>query len=184
MLLLQAAALFAQANKQPPPPPDAGGIAAFLVCYGVVIALAIVVRVLFLLTLSRCLGQCSPRNRTMEPGLVWLNLIPLFDIVWMFITIIKLSESLRNEYRDRGLPTDDPDFGQMMGILYMVFSFFCAPVALVLFIMYWVKIAGFKNQLMSGGGLGGYDDDLSVRPKRSAKPVDDDLDDYDDYQRR
>jgi hypothetical protein len=184
MLLLQAGALFAQANKQPPPPPDAGGVAAVLVCYGVVIAVAIVVRVLFLLTLSRCLAQCSPRNRTMEPGLVWLNLIPLFDIVWMFVTIIKLSESLRNEYRDRGLPTDDPDFGQMMGILYMVFSLVCGLIGLIFFIMYWVKIAGFKNQLMGSGGMGGYDDDFDVRPKRSAKPVDDDLDDYDDYQRR
>jgi len=185
MFLVQVAALFGQVNKQqPPPPPDAGGFVFALACYGVVIALAIVVRILFLLTLSRCLAQCSPRNRTMEPGLVWLNLIPLFDIVWMFVTIIKLSESLRNEYRDRGLPSDDPDFGQMIGILYMVFSFVCGLIGIIFFIMYWVKIAGFKYQLMSRGGLGGYDDDLDVRPKRASKPVDDDLDDYDDYQGR
>jgi hypothetical protein len=184
MFLLQVAALFGQVKKQPPPPPDAGGFAVALLCYGVILGGLLLVHILFLLTLSRCLGQCSSRNRTMEPGMVWLNLIPLFNLIWMFVTIIKISESLRNEYRDRGLPTDDPDFGQTIGILYMVFNFVCGLIGLIFFIMYWVKMAGFKNQLMSSGGMGGYDDDFDVRPRRASKPIDDDLDDYDDYQRR
>jgi hypothetical protein len=188
MMLLQLAALFGQVNRQPPPPArDPAATAGILMCYGVLLLIGIIVHIFFLLTLSRCLAQCSPRNRTMEPGMVWLNLIPLFNLVWMFITIIKIAESLRNEYEDRGLRSDDPDFAQMTGILYMVFSFFCGLVALIFFIMYWVKIANFKNQLMSNRGRGGYDDEDDYdRPRRSRRrrEADYDDDDYDDRRRR
>src|SRR5262245_58275905 len=184
MMLFQLGVLFAQVRRQPPPAqPDPAATAGILMCYGVLILIGIIVHIFFLLTLSKCLAQCAPRNRSMEPGLVWLNLIPLFNLVWMFITIIKISESLRNDYHDRGLRSDDPDFGQMTGILYMVFSFFCGLVALIFFIMYWVKIANFKNQLMTSGRRGYIDDDEDDfdRPRRSRRRRDDD---YDDDRRR
>jgi hypothetical protein len=62
---------------------DAAGIAAVLLLFicGILIV-ALVIGILFLLTLHRALDRCSPRNRTMEPGMVWLNLIPLFSMVW------------------------------------------------------------------------------------------------------
>ena len=120
----------------------------------------------------------------MEPGMVWLNLIPLFSLVWMFITIIKISESLQKEYRDRGMRADDPEFGKMTGILYMVFSIIgCGPVGLVFFILYWVKIAGFKNQLMNSRSGGYLDDDDEDRPRRRTKRRNDDYED-DDRRRR
>ena len=186
MLLLQLAPLFGQVNRQPPAQQgDAAGAIGVLVCYGVVIVVAIIIHIFFLLTLSRCLAQCSPRNRTMEPGAVWLNLIPLFNLVWMFITIFKLSDSLRNEYRDRGMRSDDPEFGKMMGILYMVFNFLCGFVALVFFIIYWIKIAGYKNELMSHG-RGGAEDDYDDGPRRGRRrrDEDDEYDDEDDRPRR
>jgi hypothetical protein len=181
MMLLQLGPLLGQVRRQPQPAgPGAGEMAGMLLCYGVVIVVAIIINIFFLLTLSRCLGQCKPRNRTMEPGAVWLNLIPLFGLVWMFITIIRISESLQNEYRYRGMRADDPEFAKMTGILYMVFSFFCGPVALVFFIMYWAKIAGFKNALMSSRGRrrDDIDDDYDDRPRRGRR--DDDFDDDDD----
>jgi hypothetical protein len=156
-------------------------MAGLFICYGVLIVISIIIHILFLLNLSRCLAECSPRNRTMEPGMVWLNLIPLFGIVWMFITIIRISESLTNEYRERRMRSDDSEFGKMTGILYMVFSLIgCSPVGLVFFIMYWVKTARYKNELMSNRGRWGADDDDDDRPRRGARRDDE----FDDDRRR
>jgi TRAP-type C4-dicarboxylate transport system permease small subunit len=179
MTLLQLGLVFGQVNRQPPPqqgdPAEALGVC---MCYGVILVLGVIIHIFFLLTLSKTLAQCSPRNRTMEPGQVWLNLIPFFNLVWMFITIIRISESLEREYRSRGMRVDDPDFGKMMGILYMVFNFVCGLVALIFFIIYWAKIAGYKNELMNSG-RGRLEDDYDDRPRRRRR----DDDDYEDDRR-
>ena len=81
--------------------------------------------------------------------------------------------------------SDDPEFGKMMGILYMVFNFLCGFVALVFFIIYWIKIAGYKNELMSHG-RGGAEDDYDDGPRRGhrRRDEDDEYDDEDDRPRR
>jgi len=188
MTFLQAGPIFAQANRQPQAGgPDAGMMAGIFICYGVVIVLAIAVNIMFLLNLSRCLAQCSPRNRTMEPGQVWLNLIPLFGIVWMFITIIRITESLQKEYRSRELRPDDPEFAKMTGIIYMVLSLIgCGGINLIFFIMYWLKISAFKNELINNKKGGGSEDDYDDQPRRGRGQRDavDDDDEEDDRPRR
>lgn len=152
---------------------DAGGlIAGMLAFYAVVLVIAYAIRILFLLSISKCLKQISSRNRRMEPGMVWLALIPLFDIVWFIVIFLKVSDSLKDEFEDRGL-RGDGDFGKMLGIMIIVTAFFCGPVGLVCFIMYWVKIAGYTRQLRESGSAG-YDDEDDRPRKRSAR------DDYDD----
>ena len=133
-------------------------IVIFVLAYIVMLAAAIAVNILYLLTLSRVLRQCAPRNRTMEPGQVWLNLIPGFGLIWMFITVSRVSESLDDEYYDRGLRRDG-DFGKNLGTTYCILIVCCfipyvgslaAIAALILWIMYWVKIAGYTRQLSEG----------------------------------
>lgn len=41
----------------------------------------LVVAIFYLLTLMRALQKCSPQSRTMQPGMVWLLLIPLFNLI-------------------------------------------------------------------------------------------------------
>jgi hypothetical protein len=187
MLLLQLGFLIGQMNRQPQGGGGAAGAGMSLLCCGlefVLIAALVLVQILFLLNLSRCLDQCSRRNRTMEPGMVWLNLIPLFNIVWIFITVIRLSESLQNEYRSRGLHSDDPEFGKMMGILYGAFSVVgCFPVNLIFWIIYWMKISAYKNQLMTSG-RGGPEDDFDDSPRRGRRDEDDENDERRDDDRR
>jgi hypothetical protein len=173
-------ALFAQMNRQPAPAaPDAGMLAGFFCFYGVILVVALGIHILFLLSLSKCFSQISKRNRLMEPGLVWLNLIPLFNLVWMVITILRLADSLRNEYEDRGLQGDG-DFGKTLGILYFVLSFVCGPVGLVCFIMYWVKIVGYTSEMrQSGRGRRrrDEDDEDDDGPQRNRQLDDEDDDD-------
>ena len=184
--------LFAQfqAPKQNGPPDALLPILIGFVCVAVVVGLAI--QIAFLLTLSKALTRCRASNRTMEPGQVWLNLIPIFGFIWLFITVSRMSESLKNEYYDRGWD-DRGDFGRQVGMAYPICALlgiipFIGPLfsigALICWIIYWVKIAGFSRELASGGGgRGGYDDDdYDDRPRKKKKSRDD-YDDYDDDRR-
>lgn len=121
---------------------------------GLLIGLTVVI--FFLLTLQRALEAVSPDLRKMQPGMVWLNLIPIFGLAWMFVTVIGISDSIRDEYRRRGLPLDSdrPTFG--IGIAYAVLSVcgwvpglnYITPIGgLVCFIIYWVNVNTYKDNL-------------------------------------
>ena len=71
--------------------------------------------VLLLATLRQALDRCARRNQTMHPGLVWLNLVPLFNVFWCFPTILGVGRSLRNEFADRGLDQGG-SYGTTLGI--------------------------------------------------------------------
>ena len=136
-------------------PPDEFMIALIASICGFYLIMFLV-GIFFLLTLHKALARCHPRNRTMEPGMVWLNLIPLFNIVWMFITAIRVSESLDNEFYDRGWHRRNDDYGKTLGVVTCSLllggnigacglPFLVAW--LVCWIIYWVKIAGYGGQL-------------------------------------
>ncbi len=197
-------ALLAQANPRLNKAPAGGGGAGpmddlftgvMLVVLLVLCVVGLVIGILFLMTLSKALSRCAPENRTMEPGQVWLNLIPCFNIVWQFITVNRIAESLDNEFYARGSNSRD-DYGKSLGIWSCVlrllgFIPFVGPFlslgGLVCGIIYWVKIAGYSKQLDSRGGYDDYDDDDYDRPRKKKKKkrvVEDDYDDDDDYDDR
>jgi heme/copper-type cytochrome/quinol oxidase subunit 2 len=188
--------LFAQAGKKvivnnpnaaPPPDPAAAAAAAgtalvMVVVYVVAIIVAIVFQILFLMALSKCLKQISPRNRTMEPGQVWLNLIPLFNYVWMFMTVFKIAESLEKEFRSRGRPQEG-DYGKTLGLIGCISLFVCGCASPIIGIIYWVKIAGYTKLLQSSKGRSKRvveededEEDERPRPKKR-RPRDEDEDD-------
>ena len=151
-------ALFAQAgiNQNNGPPPEF--LIVVLVIVGGMLLVGLVIAVFFFLTLSKALTRCHPRNRTMEPGMVWLNFIPLFNIVWQFITVNRVAESLSNEFYERGWDRPGEDYGKSIGTTYCIMNVLgCIPycgaifaiIGLVCFIIYWVKIANYSGQLAS-----------------------------------
>jgi hypothetical protein len=120
-----------------------------------VIGIGLIPMIFFLITLQRAFQRVSPQNRTMEPGQVWMMLIPLFNIVWQFIVVSKMSESLAREFRERNIAVE-PEPGKTLGIAFCILGI-CSIIpilgilsslaALVCWIMYWVKISGYSNQL-------------------------------------
>ena len=58
--------------------------------------------ILFLLTQQVTFQRIRPQNRLMSPGLVWLQCIPLFGLIWQFIVVSRLSGSIQNEFVSRG----------------------------------------------------------------------------------
>src|SRR5580658_10340550 len=81
----------------------------------VILLVQTIIKTFYLLTLSKALKQCDPERRTLEPGLLWLYLIPLVDLVWHFFIVSRMAESLKREFRRRGFRTRGDDFGQSLG---------------------------------------------------------------------
>jgi type IV pilus assembly protein PilA len=88
--------------------------------------------------------------------MVWLLLVPFVNLVWQFFVVIGLADSLDNEFRARGIPNVEPKPAKSIGIAMCVCGV-CAiiPIVgvlaflahLVLWIIYWTKIAEFSRRL-------------------------------------
>jgi hypothetical protein len=131
-------------------------ILGLIFIYIVLTVVQIVVYVLFIMTLQKALGRCAPINRTMSPGMVWLLLIPGFNLVWIFFVVLKLAKTLEQEFRGRGIPCE-PEPGKTIGLIMCI----CVPctfipyvgiltglASFVLWIVYWVKIASLSKKLV------------------------------------
>jgi hypothetical protein len=66
-----------------------------------ILLVSLAVYILFLITQNNVLKAIRPHNRKMSPGEVWLQLIPLFNLIWVFVVVIRISDSIRQEFRDR-----------------------------------------------------------------------------------
>jgi hypothetical protein len=118
-------------------------------------AIVLLPTIFFLITLQRALTKCSPANRTMTPGLVWLQMIPFFGLIWQFFVVIAIANSLQNEFAARRIPAE-PKPGQSLGLAMCItrvctvipfLGVFAGIASIVLWIVYWVKIAEFSRKL-------------------------------------
>ena len=139
------------------------GIAA-LGLFAVVALGVIAAEIFFLLTMQKALNRCSPANRTMEPGMVWLSLIPLFGMVWSFFVVLKTSESLDAEIKHRNIPGIERNPGRGVGLASCILSAWVSLVGwipyvglflsflpglagVVCWIVYWVRISRIAGLL-------------------------------------
>jgi hypothetical protein len=133
------------------------GIGAFTVIFGtlIVFAIMLVPTIFYILTLQKALGRCAPENQAMQPGLVWLLVIPCFNLIWHFFVVLNMAKSLGAEFQKRGI-AEEPAPGKALG-LTMCILLCCTPIPLlgilatlgylVCWILYWVKIAGYSQKL-------------------------------------
>jgi hypothetical protein len=178
--------------------PDPAMLAIFGGVMCVIFIIALTIQIFFLLNISKTLTLVSPRNRKMEPGMVWLNLIPCLQMVWTFLIVLRTAESLDDEFYDRRLRSGG-DYGKGVGLGWAICAvlsaipyigaIFSIP-ALICFILYWVKIHGYRKQLEGYSKYGDDDDDEDYedrrdrRDRRRDRDDDDDDDDEDDSPRR
>jgi hypothetical protein len=137
---------------------DLGNFAALSAISGALLVgflILLIPMIFFLLTLQKALMRVAPERRTMNPPMVWLDLIPLFGIVWNFIMVTALSKSLGAELTARNIPHENEP-GKTFGLVWASLSAACLVPGLgfllfipvfVLWIIYWVKIAGFSAKL-------------------------------------
>ncbi|MEW6468936.1 MAG: hypothetical protein AB1458_08435 [Bacteroidota bacterium] len=119
----------------------------------IVFGIPAVLGIFYCLTLQRTLEAVSPENRKMPPGQVWLLYIPLFNIVWHFLVVIAIADSLRDEMKKRGIPSKEerPTFG--IGIATSVSPIFIVTLfyGVICWIIYWVKVAEHRRILELSG---------------------------------
>jgi hypothetical protein len=111
--------------------------------------------IFYIVTLKRTFNSISVKNQGLEPWLVWLLLIPFFNIVWHFIVVTRLSESLEAEYRMRDHPTmprPSYDTGIAMCVLtclscWDLLTWPAGISAIIIWIIYWTEIHKHKKTL-------------------------------------
>ena len=134
-----------------------GGIGCIL------LVIAFIAHVAFLAAASRVLTRVDPENRRLDPGQVWLNLIPIFNLLWMIVTIERVGESIRNEFMARGRHKRTESYGKtsglacaILGIIGLVFTLVETPCGLVFWffafifwVVYWAQLSGYARRLHS-----------------------------------
>lgn len=119
--------------------------------------------------LMTCFQRVPPAYRKQEPGLVWLLLIPCFNIVWNFFVLPRLADSYK-AYFDSVARTDVGDCGRslalgccilpivniviswlgwvpVIGRLFGVLGCLVGLANLILLIAFLVKAASLKAQI-------------------------------------
>lgn len=129
------------------------------------LALFFVPAVLFLLTQKRTIRLIQPRNRRIGPGEVFLQLIPLFGMVWQFFVVTRLSDSIRKELGETTFSFEETPAAHSekkerptyrIGITYCIL--FCCYIlpyigsylflgGMVCWIIYWVQLYRYKKKL-------------------------------------
>jgi hypothetical protein len=127
------------------------------VLFAMIVGLALlVVAILYLVSLMKTLNAVSPANRKMSPGLVFLLLIPFFNLVWNFFVVLYIRDSLKAEFETRGL--EGSGFGWGVGLAMSILavvslvpflSLLTSLAGFVCWILYWSQITGFRHRLES-----------------------------------
>ena len=89
----------------------------------------LVVMIFYYLGLMRALAACAPGHRSMEPALVWLNMVPVLSVAWCFLTVAAVGNSLRREHEARGLHRGGR-YGKPAGFALYAVGLFSVPVVL------------------------------------------------------
>lgn len=140
-------------------------IALMMIFMGVIMLASIAFAIWMLYFLSTCLSAVPPEHRHMEPGMVWLMLIPVFNMIWMFFVYVRVPKSFASYFHSIG-EHDVGDAGEGLGIAIPILNLISAipyvncltsPVALILLIVYLIKMNELKKRALMGGYGSGYD---------------------------
>jgi hypothetical protein len=116
-------------------------------------AVCLIPLIFYLITLQNTLYEVSIENRKLPAGQVWLILIPVFGLVWQFIVVNAIADSLKAEFLKRSIKTDEDRPGIQIGLAYCILQ--CCSIVpflgilaslagLICWIIYWVKIHGYN----------------------------------------
>ena len=123
------------------------------VCFVFLAGLAVAIFILY--QVFRCYEAIPVEHRLLEPWQVWLQLIPLFGLVWQFFVYPRLGRSFRSYFRSRG--TEIGDGLEQLGIWASVVS--CCVIIpcvgwlfglahLVLLIIFLVKALDLRRRVL------------------------------------
>jgi hypothetical protein len=128
----------------------------FFIVMAFLFLLFLAIEIFIIVYLYSVLKRVPSEFRKMEPGLVFLLLIPCFSTVWMFFVYLRISESLKAYFDSKNNQTVG-DCGKQIGLWAAILTAasilqFVPPVGqlaplagLVLLIIYLVKLNDLKK---------------------------------------
>lgn len=112
---------------------------------GAIIVFAIVVLILFLIPyiiylvhMQRTLKRCG-EHATMNPGLVWLALVPVLGFIWQWVVVFKISSSVKSATNDQHTGGFGVGLAMVICNTASIILSFAAIPGIVLWIIYWIK---------------------------------------------
>ena len=134
---------------------SAGFIGILLGALFVGFLVALIPLIFYILSLQKALNRCAPENRAMEPGMIWLLLVPLVNLVWHFFVVGNMAKSLAAEFQKRGI-AEEPEPGKKLGTIMCILMCcgiipllgpLCSLGGLICWIMYWLKVVEFSKKI-------------------------------------
>ena len=119
----------------------------------IILVPAIIAMVFFFLSLNKAL-RITKKFHTFTPGQVWLLFIPFFSLWWQFQVVKYTTIGIKGIYKANGRDCDEASYS--VGIAWCIFVCLCFIPYLnfltiipgfILWIIYWVSIAGYNNEM-------------------------------------
>jgi hypothetical protein len=86
----------------------------------------------------------------MDGGLIWLNIIPILNLVWPFIFNHAVKKSYTNEFRQKGIQVQ---VNLTSGYLYPTFRILSSMVLILIFLNSLIAILNFESTYIRDGNL-------------------------------
>lgn len=130
---------------------------SFSIWHLLILAIVLLPAILYILSLQKAFQAVDGPLRPMAPGMVWLLLIPLVNIVWIFFVVIRLKTAY-SRMGDAGRLASPTDAGYRMGMgmavcavlsIIPLIGVLFSLASLVLWILHWIQV-GKARQLVLG----------------------------------
>ena len=132
-------------------------IAAIIAVVGVIAVVGLIINAFVCWLISGALQRLPAEHRKMEPGMVWLNMIPCFPLIWNFFVFQRVPDSFQSYFASIGR-TDVGDCGKQIGLWYAIATacafvplvqYVAGPASLVLLIISLVKFHELKGKVVA-----------------------------------
>jgi hypothetical protein len=148
-------------------PPSDAEIAFAIVFYAVILLVFLGIQALICYFMYRACSAIPENYRLTSPGAAFVLMIPLVNLVWIFIYTKNLSNSFVNLFNSQGITRDD--CGEKVGMWWGICAI-CSVIpclgalagiaSFVLMIIYLVKVSECRTQALAminnPAGPGGY----------------------------
>jgi hypothetical protein len=124
----------------------------------ITLAIMLAIEIVVCWLIYRAHEALPAQHRKTESWQAFLLLIPLFNLIWNFVLLPKVSAGFQSFFQAKN-DTSVRDCGASIGLWYSICSVACFvpivsclawPAALVLLILYLVKISGLRTRVLAG----------------------------------
>ena len=134
---------------------EAAVIAVIFVIAGAILLFALAVQAFICFLTASTLKRIPEQYREQSPGMVWLLMIPCFNLIWNFFVYPKVAASFQNYFNDHDdVRGDIGDCGASIAQYYCIagacsiiplLNYLAGPAGLVLLILTLVKFHSLKT---------------------------------------